>query len=69
MNHLDRLPQVAEALRGAGMTIQDQVSEIGQFSGLTDEKAVPALEAVPGVRSVHITGNEGEPDPTDYSIS
>jgi hypothetical protein len=69
VSHLDRLTDVAEGLRKAGMTIVDQIDELGHFSGLAQETSLARLEAVPGVKSVRTMGNEGESEPADYSIS
>jgi hypothetical protein len=67
--HLDRLPEVAAALRDAGMTIQDEIAELGHFSGVADEASSARLAAVAGVKSVQQRGDEDEPEPADYSIS
>ena len=68
-SHLDKLPDVAAGLREAGMAIEDEIPEVGHFSGVADEGSKARLEAVPGVKSVEQGGGEGEPEPDDYSIS
>jgi hypothetical protein len=68
-SHLDKLPDVAAGLRQAGLTINDEIAEVGHFSGVAEEGAKARLEAVPGVKSVEQRGDEGEPEPADYSVS
>lgn len=67
--HLDRLNEIEAGLRAAGMTIQDQIPEIGHFTGVADEAAAARVRAVPGVSTVTMRGDEGEQEPADYSIS
>ena len=68
LSHLNRLTDVAESLRTAGLTIIDQIADLGHISGLVEETSLGRLEAVPGVKSVRPTGNEGEPERSEYSI-
>jgi hypothetical protein len=67
--HLDRLSDVEADLRKAGMTVIDQIAEIGHFIGVADEGAAERLGAIPGVVSVRSLGSEDDPEPSDYSIS
>jgi hypothetical protein len=67
--HLDRLGEVEEGLRDAGMTVVDRIPEIGRLSGVADESAADRLRTIPGVISVRTHGDEDDPEPADYSIS
>ena len=68
-SHLGRLSEVEAGLREAGMTIRDQIPAIGHYSGVADEAAAARVRAVPGVSAVTVHGDEGDPEPADYSIS
>jgi|GEM_PF-2838331 hypothetical protein len=67
--YLDRFDEVANGLKEAGMTVQDQIDILGHFSGVADADAIENLKAVPGVAAVDVTGDEGTPDSDDYSIT
>jgi hypothetical protein len=67
--HLERFADVEDLLRHAGMTVTDQIPQIGYVAGVADESATDRLRAVPGVSSVRVHGEEEEPDAPDYSIS
>jgi hypothetical protein len=61
---VDRVEEVAQQLRDAGFTIQDQIPSIGHFSGVADEGVLEHLKSLPSVASVNPMD-----DADDYSIS
>ncbi|MET9914123.1 hypothetical protein ABZZ74_46710 [Streptomyces sp. NPDC006476] len=48
----DRLADVIEALRRAGLTVTGEQPLLGTLSGTVAEDRIPALEAIDGVDSV-----------------
>lgn len=67
--YADRFDEVAQGLRDAGMTVQDEIAPLGHFSGVADEDKIEHLRKIPGVAAVDVTGDEGEEEKDDYSIS
>jgi hypothetical protein len=67
--YMDRFQDVAEALKDAGMTVQEELASLGNFRGVVDKDRIEQIKAVPGVAAVEVLGDEGEPERDDYSIS
>jgi hypothetical protein len=67
--YLGRFKEVARGLAEAGMTVQDEIAPLGHFRGVADADKIEHLKAVPGVALVDVTGDEGEEERDDYSIS
>ncbi|HEV2852233.1 MAG TPA: hypothetical protein VHC97_05455 [Thermoanaerobaculia bacterium] len=68
-SYMDRFEEVAQGLKEAGMTVQDEITLLGHFRGLADAGDIERLKALPGVKSVEVTGEEGEEEQDEYSIS
>ena len=64
-----RFDEVAKGLRDAGMTVEDEIAPLGHFRGVADEDKIEHLKKIPGVAVVDVTGDEGEEEKDDYSIS
>jgi hypothetical protein len=54
--HQDRIEQVANALRLAGLQVTQVLEELGQVTGTVREDGLDALRAVVGVQSVDRSG-------------
>lgn len=67
--YLDRFAEVAQGLKEAGMTVQDEIEPLGHFRGVADADKIEHLKAVPGVAVVHVMGEEGDEEKDDYTIS
>jgi len=67
--YIDRIDEVVQGLKRAGMVVQDQFTLLGHFRGVADIDKIEQLKMVPGVTSVKIIGNEDEEERDDYSIS
>lgn len=67
--YMDRFEEVAQSLKEAGMTMQDEITPLGHFRGLADTDNIERLKALPGVKRVDVTGEEGEEERDEYSIS
>ena len=67
-SYVDRVDEVAEGLKDAGMTVVDEFPLLGHFQGLSDADKVERLRAIPGVASVTIIGDERDEEKDDYSI-
>lgn len=50
--HLERLAEIAERLRGAGLDVTNVMPRLGAIAGAADPEAVATLRAVAGVRAV-----------------
>jgi hypothetical protein len=50
--HPGGVERIAEALRSAGLEIDDVLGELGTITGKCADEAVPALSRVPGVTNV-----------------
>jgi len=68
-SYIDRVDEVAEKLKEAGMTVQDEYPLLGHFRGLADADKVESLKEVPGVAVVSVIGDEGDEEKDDFSIS
>ena len=68
-SHMDRVEEIAEGLKEAGMIVQDEYPLIGHFRGLADADKVEQLKAIPGVAAVSIIGDEGDKHKDEFSIS
>jgi len=68
-SYINRFDEVKKDLKDAGMTIHDEISVLGHFSGIADQETIEKLKAIPGVADVKVTGDEGSEDVDDYSIA
>jgi len=68
-SYSNRFDEVAKGLKDAGLTVQDEISVLGHFSGVADADAIEKIKAVPGVASVDVAGDEGAEEVDDYSIT
>jgi hypothetical protein len=66
--YIDRVEEVAQGLREAGMAVRDQIPPLGHFRGVADADKVERLKGVPGVAVVEVTGDEGDAEQDEYSI-
>lgn len=67
--YADRFEEVAQSLKEAGMTVQEEITPLGHFQGLADAGDIERLKALPGIASVNVIGEEGEEERDEYSIS
>jgi len=67
--YIDRIAEIAQGLKQAGMTVQDEIASLGHFRGVADTDKIERLKAVPGVALVDVTGDESEEERDDYSIN
>ncbi|MGH9279622.1 MAG: ketohydroxyglutarate aldolase [Acidimicrobiales bacterium] len=51
-DHAQRLPEVADRLRAAGMEVAQTLDSIGTITGSVDESRLAGLMSVPGVEDV-----------------
>jgi|KBSSwiStaDraftv2_1062776.scaffolds.fasta_scaffold37540_5 uncharacterized protein with GYD domain len=68
-SYIDRFDEVKKELKDAGMTIHDEISVLGHYSGIADHETIEKLKAIPGVADVKVTGDEGSEDADEYSIA
>ena len=58
-----RASSVAAALRGAGVTVDEVLEDIGTITGSCPEDVVDSLSALPGVLNVELQGTIELPSP------
>ena len=65
---LERIDELGQKLKNAGMTVEDEIQSIGHFNGYADANNIEQLKLIPGVASVKIVDNEEESERDEYSI-
>jgi hypothetical protein len=57
-DHLERVPEVADRLRAAGMRVDEQLESLGYVIGAVDSSRLPEVQKVAGVAAGGITPEE-----------
>jgi hypothetical protein len=62
-DYRDRVSEVVEAARQAGLDVEEQLSTLGLITGAIDESKRPMLESVRGVSAVEVRRSFQLPPP------